>query len=225
MKVKEIPLDDRPREKLLLRGAQSLTDAELVAILLRTGMKGISVIEIAQQLLKKYINLAQLAVQSAQSLQKNLSIGKDKAATLMAAFEISRRVESQSKWLSNKTITSPADVADIFIPLMRDEVKEKFIVISLNSANKIIRYNIISVGNLTSSVVHPREVYKIAIENNSASIILMHNHPSGNIEPSSEDINITKKLVDAGKILDINVYDHIIIGGNKFYSFIEKRII
>ncbi|MCK5456606.1 MAG: DNA repair protein RadC [Melioribacteraceae bacterium] len=225
MKVKEIPLDDRPREKLLLRGAQSLTDAELIAILLRTGIKGTSVIEIAQQLLKKYINLAQLATQSAQSLQKNLSIGKDKAATLLAAFEISRRVESQSKWLSNKTIVSPSDVAEIFIPLLRDEVKEKFIVISLNSANKIIRYNIISVGNLTSSVVHPREVYKIAIENNSASIILMHNHPSGNPEPSGEDIQITKKLVESGKILDITVFDHIIIGGNKYTSFVEKRII
>ncbi len=225
MKVKEIPLDDRPREKLLLRGAQSLTDAELIAILLRTGTKGISVIEIAQQLVKKYINLSQLATQSAQTLQKNLSIGKDKSATLLAAFEISRRVESQSKWFSNKTIVSPSDVADIFIPLMRDEVKEKFIVISLNSANKIIRYNIISVGNLTGSIVHPREVYKIAIENNSASIILLHNHPSGNIEPSNEDIQITKKLVEAGKILDINVFDHIIIGGNQFNSFVERRII
>jgi len=225
MKVKEIPLDDRPREKLLLRGSQSLTDAELIAILLRTGMKGISVIEIAQQLIKKYLNLAQLATQSAQSLQKNLSIGKDKSATLVAAFEISRRVESQSKWLSNKTIVSPSDIADIFIPLLRDEVKEKFIVISLNSANKIIRYNIISVGNLTSSVVHPREVYKVAIENNSASIILMHNHPSGNPEPSGEDIQITKKLVEAGKILDISVFDHIVIGGNKYTSFVERRII
>ncbi len=225
MKVKEIPLDDRPREKLLLRGAQSLTDAELIAILLRTGMKGISVIEIAQQLVKKYTNLAQLATQSAKSLQKNLSVGKDKAATLLAAFEISRRVESQSKWFSNQIITTPEDIADIFIPLLRDEVKEKFIVISLNSANKIIRYNTISVGNLTSSVVHPREVYKIAIENNSASIILIHNHPSGNSEPSRADIQITKKLIEAGKILDIQVFDHIIIGGNKYYSFVEKRII
>lgn len=225
MKVSEIPLDDRPREKLLLRGAQSLTDAELIAILLRTGIKGISVIEIAQRLVRKHINLAQLATQSAQSLQKNLSIGKDKSATLVAVFEISRRIESQSKWLSNKTIVSPSDVADIFIPLMRDEVKEKFIVISLNSANKIIRYNVISIGNLTSSVVHPREVYKIAIENNSASIILMHNHPSGNSEPSNEDIKITQKLVEAGKVLGITVFDHIIIGGNKYSSFVEKRII
>ena len=224
MKVKDIPLDDRPREKLLLRGAQNITDAELLAILLRTGTKGISVIEVAQKLIGKYSNLAQLALQSAESLQKNLGIGKDKAATLVAAFEISRRVESQSKWFSNKSITSPIDVAEMFIPILRDEVKEKFIVISLNSANKIIRYNVISVGNLTGSIVHPREVFKIAIENNSANIILMHNHPSGNTEPSKDDIHITKKLVDAGKLLDIVVFDHIIIGNDNYYSFIENRI-
>jgi len=225
MKVKEIPLDDRPREKLLLRGSQSLTDAELIAILLRTGTKGVSVIEIAQQLINKYSNLAHLATQTSQSLQKQLGIGKGKATTLLATFEISRRVGSQSKWFFDKSITSPSEVAEVFIPLFRDEVKEQFIVISLNSANKIIRYNIISVGNLTSSLVHPREVFRIAIENSSANIILMHNHPSGNCKPSNEDIKITKKLVEAGKLLDISVFDHIIIGNNNYYSFVEDRII
>jgi DNA repair protein RadC len=224
MKVKELPLDDRPREKLLLRGSQSLTDGELIAILLRTGTKGVSVIEIAQQLITKHSNLAHLAAQTSQLLQKNLGIGKDKAATLLAAFEISRRVGSQSKWFLDKSITSPSEVAEAFISLFRDEIKEKFIVISLNSANKIIQYNIISVGNLTSALVHPREVFRIAIENNSANIILMHNHPSGNCEPSNDDIQITKKLVDAGKLLDINVFDHVIIGNNNYYSFVESRM-
>jgi DNA repair protein RadC len=143
---------------------------------------------------------------------------------LLTAFEISRRVESQSKWFLDRSISSPSEVAKAFIPLFRDEVREKFIVVSLNAANKIIRYNIISVGNLTGSIVHPREVFRIAIENNSANIILMHNHPSGNIEPSKEDFKITKKLVEAGKLLDISVYDHIIIGNNNYYSFIENRI-
>ncbi len=225
MKVKDIPLDDRPREKLILRGPQNITDAELLAIILRTGTRGVSVIELAQKLISKHTNLAQLALQSAESLQKNIGIGKDKAATLVAAFEISRRVESQSKWFSNKSITSPSEVAKMFIPLMRDEVKEKFIVVSLNSANRIIRYNIISTGNLTGSIVHPREVFKVAIENNSANIILLHNHPSGNSEPSNEDIKTTKKLVDAGKLLDIEVFDHIIIADNSYSSFVEKRII
>lgn len=210
---------------MLLRGAQSLTDAELLAILLRTGTKGISVIEVAQSIIKKYGNLSALALQSIESLTKVNGVGNGKAATLAAAFEIVRRIESQSKWFSNNKITTPADVAKIFIPLFRDEVKEKFIVICLNSANKIIRYEVISVGSLNSSIVHAREVFKVAIENNSANIILMHNHPSGNIEPSSEDIKVTKRLVESGKILDITVFDHIIIAGNSYMSFIDRKII
>ncbi|MEN8192713.1 MAG: DNA repair protein RadC [Bacteroidota bacterium] len=225
MKVKDIPVDDRPREKLLLRGTQSLTDAELVAILLRTGVKGISVIEVSQTLVQKYSNLSALALQSIETLKKNNGIGKDKAATLAAAFEISRRVESQSKWYSDKKINSPADIAEIFGPLFRDEIKEKFVVICLNSANKIIRYEVISVGSLNSSIVHAREVFKVAIENNSANIILLHNHPSGNITPSNEDIQVTKRLVEAGKILEISVFDHIIIAGNNYTSFVDKKII
>ncbi len=223
MRVKDIPLDDRPREKLILRGSQSLTDAELLAILLRTGTKGVSVIEVAQKLVSKHLNLAQLALQSVETLQKNIGIGKDKAATLVAVFEISRRVEAQSKFFSNKQIVSPSDVSQMFIPLLRDEVKEKFIVISLNSANRIIRYNIISTGSLNESVVHPREVFKVAIENNSANIILLHNHPSGNTTPSIADIKITEKLVKAGKLLGIEVFDHIIIAEKKYYSFVENQ--
>lgn len=224
-KVKDLPIDDRPREKLLLRGAQNLTDAELLAILLRTGTKGKSVIAIAQEIISKEDNLAKLAVKSTSELVKIQGIGKDKAATLLAAFEISRRILSQGKWYSQKKITSPKDVAEIFIPLLRDELKEQFIVVCLNSANKIIKYEKISVGNLNSSIVHPREVFKAAIENNSASIILIHNHPSENPEPSNEDISITKKLVEAGKIMDILIFDHIIIAGGSFTSFIERRLI
>lgn len=152
-------------------------------------------------------------------------IGNDKAVTLLAAFELSRRIQVQSRWFSDKRITSPQDVADIFIPMLRDEIKENFIVVCLNSANKIIRYVTVSVGNLNSSVVHPREIFKAAIENDSASIILIHNHPSGNPDPSNEDISITKKVVESGKIMDIPVFDHIIVAGNGFTSFVEKRII
>ncbi len=209
----------------MLRGAQNLTDAELIAILLRTGRKGKSVIQIAQELINNYRNLAVLSTKSIASLTATAGIGKDKAATLIAAFELSRRIQMQSKWFSNKKITAPQDVADIFIPLIKDEVKEQFIVVCLNSANKIIKHEIISIGNLNSSVVHPREIFKVAIENNSASIILMHNHPSGNPEPSNEDISITKKIVESGKIMDIPVFDHIIIAGNSFTSFVEKRLI
>ena len=220
-----MPLEDRPREKLSLRGAQNLTDAELLAILLRTGSKGKSVIQIAQELIIKNGNLAVLASNSFSQMTKNFGIGNDKAATLLAAFELSRRIQSQSKWFSDKKISSPGEIADIFIPILLDELKERFIVVCLNSANKIIKYEVISVGNLNSSIVHPREVFKVAIENNSASIILIHNHPSGNPDPSNEDIAITKKIVETGTIMSIPVFDHIIIAGKNFTSFVEKRLI
>jgi DNA repair protein RadC len=225
MGVKDLPLDDRPREKLMLRGAQNLSDAELIAILLRTGKKGKSVVTIAHEMINANRNLAILASKTFSDLMKIDGIGKDKSATLLAAFELSRRIESQSKWLSEKKVSAPQDVADIFIPLLRDEIKEKFLLVCLNAANKIITYEVISVGNLNSSVVHPREVFKAALDHNSASIILMHNHPSGNPEPSNEDIAITKKIVESGKILDIPVFDHIIIAGNTFTSFVERRLI
>lgn len=224
-KVKDLPIDDRPREKLLLRGPQNLTDAELIAILLRTGTKGKSVLELSREIINKENNLAQLALKSPSELIENSGIGKDKAATLLAAFEVSRRILFQTKWFSQKKIASPSDVAEIFIPLLRDEVKERFIVVCLSSANKIIRYETISVGNLNSSVVHSREIFKVAIQNNSASIILIHNHPSENPEPSNEDINITRKIVESGKIMDIPIFDHIIIAGNNYTSFVEKRLI
>ena len=225
MKVKELPLDDRPREKLTLRGAQSLSDAELIAILLRTGVKGKSVIQVAQELIQKSGGLNNLASQTSEAIQKQLGIGKDKAATLIAAFEISRRTDAQKKLFSVKKITSPEDIAEIFIPLLRDKVKEEFYIVCLNSANKITKIELISVGNLNASLVHPREVFKVAIENNSANIILLHNHPSGNADPSNEDISITRKMVEAGKILDIQLFDHIIIAGNHFTSMVQKRII
>ncbi len=224
MKVKELPIDDRPREKLTLRGVQSLTDTELIAILLRTGTKGKSVIQVAQDLIQKSGGLNNLTSQTSEAIQKQLGIGKDKAATLIAAFEISRRIDAQKKLFSIKKITSPGDIAEIFIPLLRDKVKEEFYVVCLNSANKITKMELISVGNLNASVVHPREVFKVAVENNSANIILLHNHPSGNSEPSNEDISLTRKMVEAGKIMDIQVFDHIIIAGNKFTSLVEKRI-
>ena len=217
LKVKELPLDDRPREKLVLRGAQTLSNSELLAILLRTGTKGLSVIELAQKLLCND-NIAILASKTVESFTKQNGIGKDKAATLVAAFELSRRIKFNEKWFSQKKIKSPEDLAEIFIPILKDENKEKFIVVCLNTSNQIIKYEIISVGNLNSSIVHPREVFKVAIDNNSASLFLIHNHPSGNSEPSREDISITKRLVEAGKIFDINVLDHLIIAGENFTS-------
>ncbi len=206
-------------------GAANLSDAELLAIILRSGTKGKSVLAVAQELINKHLNLAVLGSVSLSELKKTAGIGEDKAISLLAAFEIGRRMQAQTKWLFDKKVTSPKDIAEFFIPILRDELKEKFIVVSLNSANKVTKYETISVGSLNSSVVHPREIFKFAIENSSASIILIHNHPSGNLEPSQEDILITKKLVEAGTILNISVLDHIIIAGNSFTSLVERRLI
>ena len=178
----------------------------------------------AHELVNKHLNLAGLASLSLSELRKISGIGEEKAIGLLAAFEIGRRIQSQSKFRSDKKISSPGDIAEFFIPLLRDELKEKFVVVCLNSANKVTRFEVISVGSLNASVVHPREIFKFAIENSSASIILIHNHPSGNLEPSNEDVSITKKLVEAGKILDIKVLDHIIVGGNSFTSLVERHL-
>jgi DNA repair protein RadC len=208
----------------MLRGAQSLSDAELISILLRTGTKGKNVIQLAQELLIKFGDINVLSAQTLEAIKKLSGIGKDKAATLIAAFEIGRRSDFKRKWASNKSITTPADLAEIFIPILRDEIKEKFYVVCLSTSNKIIKHELISVGHLNANVVHPREVFKAAIENNSAAIILMHNHPSGNPEPSNEDISLTKRLIEAGKIFEIQVLDHIIIAGNNYTSLVEKRL-
>ncbi len=225
MKVKDLPLDDRPREKLILRGAQNLSEAELLAILLRTGSKDESVIQVAQKLLIEFGNLAVLATKSVQEITRIKGIGKDKAAALVAAFELVRRIEFKSKWYSNKKISSPGDIAELYIPLLRDELQEKFYVVCLSSSNRIIKHELLFVGTLNASLVHPREIFKTALANDSANIILMHNHPSGQPEPSSEDISITRKIIEAGKILEIQIFDHIIVAGNSYTSFVEKRLI
>lgn len=223
-RIKDLPNDDQPREKLAAKGADSLTDAELIAILLRTGTKGRNVVEVARDLIMEFGDFTSLGKKSIQELTKILGIGRDKAVTLSAAFEIGKRTAIQiSEMNMAKKITSAEDVANIFIPRLRDEVKENFFVVCLSASNTIIRAEKISVGTLDASLVHPREVFKIAILNNSKSIILVHNHPSGNPEPSDEDYLITKKFVEAGKILNIAILDHVIIAGGKFTSIMERR--
>ncbi len=220
-----MPLEERPREKLALRGAHNLTDAELLAILLRTGLKGKNVLTVAMELINSSGNLARLATKSLKELQKIPGIGKDKAITLAAAFELSRRSLSQERSILKKKITSPDEIADFLIPLLRDRVNEVFLIICLNSANQVIAHKQVSEGTLDMSLVSPREIFKTALEYEAKSIILVHNHPSGNPEPSNEDIQITRTLAEAGKIMNIKVYDHIIIAGNAYVSFVERKLI
>ena len=223
MKIKDLPLDSRPRERLIKKGPKALSNAELLAILLRQGNKKENVLEVANKLLKNH-DLRSLSRLGANTLKNNLGIGKAKACQIMASFELGRRL---ARFNGDKKIKidGAKDIAKLFIPELNNLKKEHFIGIYLDSRKKIIKEEIIFIGTLNSSLVHPREIFKVAIEEGAAAIILIHNHPSADINPSDEDIKITKELTEAGDIMGIEVLDHIIIGGNKYFSFVEKGVL
>jgi DNA repair protein RadC len=206
--IRELPRDDRPREKLQQRGAGALTDAELVAIFLRTGRKGRSAIDLARELLNRH-SLGALVSVPLEELSKISGIGPTKAIQLKAAFEVAQRL---SRPRERVTISDPASAASLLRETMRDLDREEFRVLLLNTKNALIRIAPISRGSLNASIVEPREVFKDAIAASAAAMILAHNHPSGDPTPSTEDISITKRLVKAGELLNINVLDHIILG-------------
>ena len=222
-KITEWPLDERPREKLMARGARALSDAELLAILIRAGTGKITAVDLAQTVLKDFKSLKNLSSRAVQELRAYKGLGDAKAIGLVAAFELGRRAAGSET--SNDPIQSPQHVVQKFQPDLRNLGYEVFKVILLNSANHFLRDVEISRGILNSSLVHPREVFRPAIMEPAASIILLHNHPSGNAEPSAEDIQITRQLVEAGKIMGIPVHDHIIIASNSYTSFSEKGLL
>jgi len=216
--IKEWRKDERPRERLLSNGPSSLSDSELLAIVISTGTKSVSALDLARSLLERFQSLSELASRDVSELKSIKGIGTAKAVTLSAVFEISRRIQSFN--LDESTIFhSPDDVANYFIPRLFGLKQERFYVVLLNSSNRIIRVKLVTEGTLTASLVHPREVFRYAITEAAASIILVHNHPSGNPQPSADDIEMTKKLVSAGKLIDIPVLDHLIIAGKNFTSF------
>lgn len=223
--IKEWPEDERPREKLFKHGAASLSDSELLAILINTGSGKQSALDLAKKLLREYRSMRNLSGLSVADLkqQKFKGIGKVKAAKIAAAFEIARRLAS-TRSDDSKPIRTPDDVAKRYLPELRDLKQEIFMVLCLNSSNKIIQERTVTKGLLNSSLTHPREVFREAILENAASVILLHNHPSGNPEPSREDIQITKQLVESGKIIGISVQDHIIIAGDGFTSMVERGL-
>jgi DNA repair protein RadC len=224
--IKDLPLEERPRERLQRHGAQVLSDAELLAVLIRTGTRSESAIVLAQRILKGdggKSGLAYVVDSSVEELSKIKGIGTAKAVQLKAAVELGRRISAYNRG-QQVTITTPLDVKDLLMEEMRFLEREHFKTILLNIKNHVISIEDISIGSLNSSIVHPREVFKPAIRRSSASIILVHNHPSGDPTPSKEDIEVTSKLVEAGKILGINVLDHVIIGDNSFISLKEKGL-
>lgn len=220
--IKDIPLSDRPREKMALAGARALTDAELLAILIRTGTADKSALDIAGDMTADgglYKHLA--GITKLNELTNIKGLGQAKAAAVLAALEIGRRIASAHP-LDKISVKSPQDVAEYLMPRMRYAVKEQFIVLLLNTKNKIIGTEIISEGTLNNSVVHAREVYKPALLQNAAAIIVAHNHPSGEPQPSLEDKQVTRMLKESGKILGIPLLDHLIIGDGSYYSFQEQ---
>jgi len=221
--IKDWAEGERPREKLQRHGAAMLSEAELLAILIRTGARGATAVDLAKKLVSNGRSLRDIAQMSVTDITA-LGIGQARATAIVAAFELSRRLPF-SDGEEKAIFRSPSDVAARYGPKLRDLKHEEFWVIVLNAANELQQESRVSSGTLSASLAHPRECFHHAIREKAASVIFVHNHPSGNPEPSQEDIAMTKQLVEAGKILQIPVHDHIIIAGSKFTSFAERGLV
>jgi DNA repair protein RadC len=219
------PESERPREKLIKSGAASLSSAGLIAILITSGTIHLSAIDVARKLLEKFHTLDNLANASLEELQQIEGIGPAKAITLMAAFQISSQRMKELAEKQHVYFKQPNDVAQFFIPEVGYLKQEQFAIALLDASGKFIHKETISRGILNASLVHPREVFKAAIKRSAAAIILIHNHPSGELKPSQEDINITQQMLQSGQLLNIPVYDHIIIAGEKYLSMKEEGFI
>jgi len=222
--IKELPLSERPQEKLMTLGTASLSNAELMAVIIRTGQGNESAIDLSRRLLSKdKRGIAHLADASIKDLTEIKGIGECKASQILAAIELGKRIKRFGVYDKVK-VTSPEIVANILMDEMKLLNKEHFNIVILDTKNQIISIENISIGTLNASIVHPRDVYKAAIQKNANAIILVHNHPSGDVTPSGEDLNITKRLVEAGNLMGIKVLDHLIIGSDIFLSMKEKNL-
>ncbi|MGM0603121.1 MAG: RadC family protein [Bacillota bacterium] len=222
--IKELPEEERPREKLLTKGAEFLSNSELLALIIRTGSREKTAVELAQHIINYFDGLKNLINLSCEELQTVKGVGTAKASQISALVELSKRI-SKAKAEKGKTIFTPAKAAELLMEDMRHLEQEVVKAVLLDVKNKVIKISEITKGGLSSSIVHPRDVFKEAIRKNSAAIILAHNHPSGVPEPSSEDISISKKIAKSGTILGIELVDHIIIGDGKYVSLKEKDLI
>lgn len=214
--------DERPREKMLKHGRHILSDSELLAILIRTGTKNKTAIDVAREILYKHNNdLNEVARLSVKELAKFNGMGEVKAITIIAALELGKR-KRESESQQKKTLTTSADAYEAVLPLLGDLPHEEFVILMLNRANHIINKYKLSKGGVAGTVVDQKIVFKEALDNLASGIILCHNHPSGNLKPSPEDLSLTKKLKQAGDLLDIKVMDHIIVAGNGYFSFADE---
>ncbi|KYG91641.1 MULTISPECIES: DNA repair protein RadC [Metasolibacillus] len=223
LKIRDVHEADRPRERLIRQGAQSLSNQELLAILLRTGTKEASVLALANRVLMDFEKLHALKHATFEEITSIKGIGEAKAVQLLAAIELGRRL-AQKEIDSRYTIRSPEDAAAYLMPEMESLTQENFVALFLNTKNQIIHKQTIFIGSLNASIVHPRELFREAIKRSAASIICAHNHPSGNATPSPEDIDVTQRLQEAGIIIGIELLDHVIIGNHQYISMKEKGL-
>ncbi|GIN22676.1 MAG TPA: JAB domain-containing protein [Bacillus bacterium] len=221
--IRDFPTEERPRERLISHGAVSLSNHELLAILLRTGTRDESAIQLANRLLTQFDGLSWLKEAALEEIMSLKGIGKAKAVQIAAAVELGRRISNLS-YDDRYIIRSPEDGANYVMNDMRFLTQEHFVCLYLNTKNQVLHRQTIFIGSLNASIVHPREVFKEAFRRSAASIICFHNHPSGDPSPSREDIEVTKRLAECGKIMGIEILDHLIIGDNKYVSMKEKGL-
>ena len=221
--IHDLPAEERPRERLVKFGEQALSAQELLQLILGRGIAGESVVVTAQKILTQFGSLQKLAEASIEELSLIKGIGLAKASQIEAAFEISRRLSTQTESYKSKELTDPKKVYQLIKSKLKDYHKEHFYIIPINSRNFSIAE--ISVGSINASIVHPREVFAEAIKSKAVSVIFAHNHPSGDPEPSEDDLAITKRLVETGKVVGIEVVDHIIVAEKSFLSFKEKGLL
>jgi DNA repair protein RadC len=215
------PTEDRPRERLYHKGADSLADAELLAIQLGTGVPGLSAVDVAREMLARYGSLSELAARGVTELAGCRGVGRVRAVRLAAAFELTRRLRSRAGG-GRVILSSPEQVYGRYGPLMEDLKREVFRLALLDAQNGLLRDVVVSEGTLSASLVHPREVFKPAIVESAASLILLHNHPSGDPTPSREDLRLTRQLMDCSRLLDLRIHDHVIIGRERFVSLAQR---
>lgn len=221
IKIKDVPKSERPRERLLKYGVAQLSNQEIVAILLATGTRSESVMDLSNRVLMHFEGLKLLSEATIEELTAIKGIGLAKGVGMLASIELGRRIQ-QYKPNEKYVIRSPEDGADYLMESMRNLKQEHLVVLFLNTKNQIMHQQTIFIGSLNASIVHPREIFREAVKRSAASIICAHNHPSGDPTPSQEDIHVTRRLVEAGKIMGIELLDHLVIGNNRFVSLKEK---
>jgi len=222
--VHDLPVGERPRERLFKLGSEAISAQEILALILGRGIKGESVMMTSQKLLSRFGSLKGVADASIEELTQTRGIGPAKAAQIKAALELSRRLEADFDEKPKPVIKSPGDMAALMRSKLKGKKKEHFWVLCLDTRNRLIGDKQVSIGSLDTSIVHPREVFKEAVSSSAASVIFVHNHPSGDPEPSKEDIELTKRLVKAGEIIGIDVLDHIIVCDKSYLSLKAKNL-